>query len=245
MYGDNRGGYDNLTAAVHDRRLPFIQKVYGLLLASIGFAVLTGTLVMATPSAGSFPLADGRMISVPMGVVAMKKGSFLIWLLLFGMLFLGRAVAQNPIAGLMLLFGFTGVAGAWIAPNIWYVSVMQGEPRLVGLAGALTTVTFLALTIYTMFSRKDFSFLGAGLFVAGIGLIAACLLNAFFFHSGWGLTILSWGILVFASVGVLFDTHRLLRELPENAYVFATLSLFIDLLNMFLAILSLLSGSRR
>ena len=238
-------GYNNITAAAHDNKLPLIQKIYGLLAASVLFAVLCGTLVMSTPATQMIPTEHGP-VAVPSGVIAAMSAQWVIWIGLFAMLFIARAVRSQG-AGIALVFAFTGLAGAWITPNIWYVSVMQGAPGLVGLAGALTTVMFVTLTAYAMLTKTSFNFLGAGLWVAGIGLIAASLLNGFFFHSGFGFTVISWGILLFASGGVLYDTWRITRNpnLNESNYAQATLSLFVDLLNMFLAILSLLSGGRR
>lgn len=240
---ESHHGFNNLTTAVHGGRLPFIQKVYGLLLASVLWAIACGAFMFQTPLT-QVQTADGAL-SIPVGIYFMLNTGMLWWLVLFGLLFLARFLGRNAILGGLLLFGWTGLAGAWIAPNVWYVGVMQGAPQLVGLAGALTTLMFVTLSVYTLLSKKNFNFLGAGITVAFIGIIGAGLLNALFFHSGWAMTMISWAILVFASACVLYDTSRIARDYPEDAYVMATLALFVDLLNMFMAILSLLSGSRR
>jgi len=234
------GGYNNITAAAHGNKLPLIQKIYTLLAASVLFAVVCGAAMFQTP------MMQVGELAVPSGVLFMIKSNFLVWIGLFGLLFVARFIRSQG-AGVVLVFAFCGLAGAWIAPNIWYVSEVQNAPQLVNLAGALTTIMFVTLTAYAMLSKTSFNFLGAGLWVAGIGLIAASLLNGFFFHSGFAYTVISWGILLFASGGVLYDTWRITRDpnLDERNYALATLSLFVDLLNMFLAILSLLSGSRR
>jgi modulator of FtsH protease len=239
-------GYNNITAAAHNNKLPLIQRIYGLLTASVIFAVVCGALMMQTPSAGQLQAADGSMVSVPSGVVLMRNFSLLIWIGLFGLLFLARFIRSQG-AGIVLVFAFCGLAGAWIAPNVFYVSALQGAPELVSLAGALTTIMFVTLTAYAMLSKTSFNFLGAGISVAFIGLMAASLLNMFFFKSGFGFTVIAWGILLFASACVLYDTWRITQDphLDESNYAQATLSLFVDLLNMFMAILSLLSGSRR
>lgn len=240
------GGYNNITMAAHDNKLPLIQRIYGLLTVSVVFAVLCGMAVMHTPSVGTVNTANGP-IAVPSGVVVASNFSFLVWIALFGMLFLARYIKSQG-AGLLLVFAFTGLAGAWVTPSVFAALLRNnGDPSVIGLAGALTTVMFVTLTAYAMLSRTSFSFLGAGLNVAWIGLLAASLLNMFIFKSGFGFTVITWGILMFASVCVIYDTWRITRDpgLDERNYVLATLSLFVDLLNMFLAILSLLGGSRR
>ncbi|MCC7494412.1 MAG: US12 family protein [Fimbriimonadaceae bacterium] len=241
MTGDFGGRFNNLSAAVHNNRLPFLQKVYGLLFISILVAVGSGTAIMHTPPA--FQLADGT--AVPLGVGLAMKGQFVIWLVMFGLLFLARAVARVPVAGIALLFVFTAITGAWVAPAVWVQSVKHGTPQVVGLAGALTAITFLTLTLYTMFSRHSFSFMGAGLNVAGIGLVAACLLNGFLFHSSWASMLLAWFILAFSAGCILYNTARILRDCPDEAWVYATITLFVDILNMFLALLRILGGNRR
>lgn len=239
--GASRQGY--LEAATTGR-LPFIQKVYALLTASILVAIGAGALVMHTPPAATGEIA-GRTVVLPMGVAAVANMSFVIWIALLLMLFLGRRIAVMPGVNVIFLFAFTGICGAWATPSIWFYGVARGTPEVVGMAGSLTAVIFVALSVIAYTSRHDFNFLAAGLHLAWIGLVAGGLLNAFVFHSDWAFVFISWAVVLFAGACILVDTSFMLRRMDSDDVVPATISLFVDILNLFLALLRILGGGRR
>lgn len=230
-------------AAAGGDRLRFIQRVYSLLLASILVAIAAGAMVMNTRPVGSEDFGAGP-VPVPAGVVAMADYSLLIWGALLVMLLLGRRIAVTPGLNLVFLFAFTGICGAWAAPSIWWYGVARGAPEVVGIAGALTGIIFVALTVVAFLSKHDFNFLGAGLHMAWIGLVAAALLNGFVFQSDWAMTMVAWGIVVFAGGCILYNTSNMLRRMDERHVVVATICLFVDLLNLFLALLRIVGGRR-
>jgi FtsH-binding integral membrane protein len=121
----------------------------------------------------------------------------------------------------------------------------QIQPGIVSQAAVLTLLTFGALTTYAFVTKKDFSFLGGMLYVGLITLIGGLLLNAFLFKSVSMSYWMSWGILLVFSGYVLFDTSRIIHRYDEKSYCSAAIALFLDFFNMFLAILSILSGGRR
>jgi FtsH-binding integral membrane protein len=71
------------------------------------------------------------------------------------------------------------------------------------------------------------------------------LLNMFWLKSSMISYWMSWGILLVFSGYVLFDTSRIIHRYDEKGYCSAAIALFLDFFNMFLAILSILSGGRR
>jgi modulator of FtsH protease len=77
-------------------------------------------------------------------------------------------------------------------------------------------------------------------------LIATSLLNLFFPTALGTLWIAAGTVMVFSGL-LVFDTWRLLRsgQFGPDDYVPAAVSIYLDLLNLFIAILSLLGGRRR
>jgi FtsH-binding integral membrane protein len=77
-------------------------------------------------------------------------------------------------------------------------------------------------------------------------LFVAMLINAFVASAAASLWISAVGVLVFAGL-LVFDTWRLLRSgtFGQDDYVIAAVQIYLDLLNMFLFILSLLGNRSR
>lgn len=100
------------------------------------------------------------------------------------------------------------------------------------------------LTLYTWLSRRDFSAWGS-FFVVGVWvLIGTSLLNLFFQNQTAQLWIAGGTVLVFSGL-LVFDTWRLKNVYGPEEYIVAAVQIYLDLLNMFLAIVSLLGGNRR
>ena len=139
------------------------------------------------------------------------------------------------------VFLFTFLEGIFISPFIWMLG--QTQPGVVGQAALLTGTTFGVLTLYAFVSRKDFSAWG-GFFIVGLWvLIGTSLLNLFFQNTTASLWIAGATVFVFGGL-LVFDTWRLRNVFGPNDYVLAAVAIYLDLLNMFLAILSLLGGRR-
>ena len=140
-----------------------------------------------------------------------------------------------------LVFLFTFVEGIFISPFIYLLG--QTQPGVVGQAALLTGVTFGALTLYAFLSRKDFSAWGGFFMIGLVVLIVTSLLNMFFQNTTASLWIAGATVFVFGGL-LIFDTWRLRNVYGPDDYVQAAVAIYLDLLNMFLAILSLLGGRR-
>ncbi|HEY7235314.1 MAG TPA: Bax inhibitor-1/YccA family protein [Gemmatimonadaceae bacterium] len=151
-----------------------------------------------------------------------------------------RTFPQN----LGFTFLFTFIEGIWISPLLVLYERMQ--PGILGQAGLLTLTTFGVLSLYAVLSRRDFSAWG-GFFMVGLWvLIATSLLNMFFGNPTASLWLAAGTIFVFGGL-LVFDTWRIVRSgaYGEDDYVPAAVQIYLDLLNIFLAILQLLSGGNR
>lgn len=119
-----------------------------------------------------------------------------------------------------------------------------GAGDLVLEAVFITATVFVVLTLYTLQSKWDFSFLGAGLGMSLWVLILWGLFAAIFgVQAGYVYALL--GSLVF-SLFIIYDTYMLAERHDPRDYVIAAVELYLDLINLFLYILRLLGeGNRR
>ncbi len=140
---------------------------------------------------------------------------------------------------LALLFTFT--MGVAISPVMYFYT--RTQPELIGQAGILTLSTFGVLTLYAWFSKRDFSAWGSFFMVGLWVLIGTSLLNLFFQNESASLWLAGGTVLVFSGL-LIFDTWRLRNVYGPDDYVQAAVAIYLDLLNMFLAILRLLGGRR-
>ena len=79
-------------------------------------------------------------------------------------------------------------------------------------------------------------FLMTGLIV----VIVVGLLNMFFIQSGEMRFMMSGASVLLFSGFILYDTSNILRYYGTDEYVSATLALYLDILNLFIALLSIL-----
>ena len=209
-------------------RATLVRRTYALVFASIivtvlgaGFAVTQPSLIAAV---WQHPLLTFFCAIVPL-YMAMRNH---------------RTFPQN----LAFTFLFTFIEGIWISPLLVLYERMQ--PGILGQAGLLTLTTFGALSVYAIVSRRDFSAWG-GFFVVGLWvLIATSLLNVFFGNATSTLWLAAGTIFVFGGL-LVYDTWRIVRsgEFGEDDYVLAAVRIYIDLLNIFMAMIRLLSGGSR
>jgi modulator of FtsH protease len=163
---------------------------------------------------------------------------------MFGMLFVVSAL-RNTAWGVLAVFGFTFVSGVMLAPMLQYAAGLKNGGQLVALAGGMTAAVFFVMAAIATVSKRDFSFLGKFLFVGVILLIIASLANIFLQVPAMAVTISAIAVLLF-SMYLLHDLSQIVRGGQTN-YIMATLSLFLDLFNIFVNLLNLLlifSGQR-
>lgn len=114
-------------------------------------------------------------------------------------------------------------------------------------AFGLTAAMFLALTAYACVTKTDFTGLGPYLYVCLLGLLFAGLLMAFI-PSEMGEIIMAAAGCVLFSFYIIYDTQLIIGgkhsyQLEVDEYCFAALNLYLDIINLFLNILSLLGRS--
>jgi modulator of FtsH protease len=207
-------------------RATLVRRTYSLVFASI-LVTMAGTW---------FGLSNAPVMAY------VARHPFITAILTFAPLLLALKLRNAFPANLGLVFLFALIEGVAISPIIYLYS--QQSPGIITQAALLTGSTFGALTLYAFVSRRDFSALG-GFFTIGLWvLIATSLLNLFFRNQTASLWLSAGAVFVFSGL-LVFDTWRLKNVFGPDDYVQAAVTIYLDLLNMFLAILNLLGGRNR
>jgi FtsH-binding integral membrane protein len=208
-----------------EERATLVRRTYALVLVS----------VLVTIVGVSFALSQPAVLQ------AVSQHPFIAFLAALAPLFIaGRVKAAFPMnIGFVLLFNFA--MGVMISPAIFFYG--SQKPGLIGQAAVLTIGAFGILTLYAFVSRRDFSAWGGFLMVGLWVLIGTMLLNVFFQNGAVDLWLASVAVLLFSGL-LLYDTWRLRNFYGPDEYVGAAVQIYLDLLNMFMAILRIM-GNRR
>jgi FtsH-binding integral membrane protein len=103
----------------------------------------------------------------------------------------------------------------------------------------LTVAVFGGLTIYTFFTKRDFSFLRGMLITGLIGIIVLGLMNAFIFQSsGMAMAVSFFGVLLFSGF-ILYDTQKIMKQYPVDEHVAGAMTLFLNFVLLFMYMLRL------
>jgi len=194
------------------------------------------------------PTVVGAMIGMSTNFTFLAQspimGPLVMLAVMLGLLFAVSAT-RNSIWGIVLLFGFTFVAGWWLGPMLQYALHFKNGAQLVGIAAGGTGVIFFSLAGIATVTRKDFGFLGNFLFVGLVLLILASIANLFFAMPAASLAISAVAVLLFSGF-ILYDVSRIVNG-GETNYVMATLGIYLSIYNLFISLLHLLlafSGER-
>jgi len=194
------------------------------------------------------PTVIGAFVGMSTNFSFMAQHPIVFSLLMFGtmigMLFAVSAL-RNSVWGIAALLGFTFVAGVFLGPILQVALHLKNGAQLIGMAAGGTGIIFFSLATIATVTKKDFSFMGKFLFIGLIMLIVASLANMFFQIPAMSLTISAIAVMIFSAY-ILFDVSRIVHG-GETNYVMATLSLFMNIYNLFINLLSLLmafSGER-
>ena len=192
------------------------------------YMLLGMTLLFSAVTAG---------ISMAMG---MSHGMALVFMLVgFGLLFVVNRLADSS-KGLLAIFAFTGVMGASIGPMLNYYLAMPGGHSLVMQALGGTAIVFFGLSAYALTTRKDFSYMGGFLMVGLLVAVVAMIANIFLAIPALSLTISAAVVMIMSGL-ILFDTSRIING-GETNYIRATVALYLDIYNLFIHLLHLLTA---
>jgi len=215
-------------------RKAFIGKVYSIVCCQLFITVVVSFIMMQYGGAKLmvWTLTDGSWAFT---------ASFVGLIASFCALMCNRQKFPHNL----IFLGIFTLAMSWIIGMTCTMYAARGMAALVLEAFAITSIIFISLTLFTIQSKIDFSFLGAGLGVALMGLFvwglfAMVAFPSFIFSQVYALI----GSLIF-SLYIVYDTWVITTTLSYDEYVLGAINLYLDFVNLFLMILRLLSGGSR
>lgn len=203
-------------------RLGFIRKVYGILSAQLLLTTLVGAYFMFNENAKLFIQSSPNLLYF---------GCFLS----FGLLIALHIKKNETPTNFYLLIAFTLVE----AYTVGFIVTLY-DSLVVLQAFGLTVAVVLSLTIYTFQSKRDFSSWGAGLFSMLWILILSGIMQIFLQSEVLDTVMAGAGALLFSAF-IIFDTHMLLHKLSPEEYILGAITLYLDILNLFLEILKIVA----
>ena len=219
-----------------DIRKGFIRKVYTLLSLQLLFTFGVGILMNFTNGSKQFIMSEG--------------GQALAWISIVGMfgIIIGLACNQNAArsypCNYILLSLFTIFSSYLVGSTTLYY-----DTKAVLIASGLTLLITFSLTLFACQTKYDFTDKGGYLLSCLIGLIVMGILNIFIQNSVLEIVIASFGAIIF-SCYIVYDTQLIVGgahtkyQYDIDDYVFAAITLYLDIVNLFLYLLSLIGGRR-
>lgn len=220
--------------ALYNRDYTSTEAGYAQEGASVSFMKQTYQLLAASMIAA----AAGAYVTMPYAESVMQYKWFIFGFELF-MLFVGLRMTRNkPGLNMAALFVFTFLTGVSLVPLLASL-IGAGNGAVIGNAFLMTSVLFGALSLFAINSKSDYSSWGKPLFITLIVVIIASLVNIFILQSPMMHVIITAGILLLFSIFTIYDTQNIANGAYDSP-VDAAVSLYLDFLNMFTALLQLL-----
>ncbi|TGJ83674.1 hypothetical protein E0Z10_g5101 [Xylaria hypoxylon] len=214
----------SVAEATIDIRNQFIRKVYTILTAQlVATAVVSGL---------SFWSKDYK--------VWIQSHASLVWVSLFGsiaFMCLTYWKRKSYPTNLLFLSGFTLLEAYTIS-----VIVSFYETQIVLNAVILTGGIFIFLTLFACQTKYDFTSWMPYLFGALWGLVLFGFMAAFLPYNSTGELIYGGLAALVFSGYILVDTQLVLRKHHVEEEIAAAISLYLDIINLFLAILRILNS---
>ncbi|WP_229483634.1 Bax inhibitor-1/YccA family protein [Massilia horti] len=192
------------------------------------------------------PTVLGAFIGVTMQLPMLHGGmGFLLFLAIaFGFMFAIEKTKESGI-GVAVLLGFTFFMGLMLTPLLRHTLGYSNGGSLIMTAFGGTACVFAVMASIATVSKRDFSGLGSWLFAGVIVLLLAMVANIFLHMAVLQIVISIMAVGIFSAF-ILFDVQRIVNG-GETNYISATLSIYLDVYNIFTHLLSLLGiagGSR-
>jgi FtsH-binding integral membrane protein len=216
----------SVAEATLDIRMQFVRKVYSILTVQL--------LATAALSSVSF-FSPGYKAWI-------QTNQWMMWVSLFGaigFMLLTFWKRKSYPTNLLFLAGFT-------AMEAYSISVVTSffESKIVLEALIFTLGIFIALTLFACQTKYDFTswipYLGGALWIVIIfGFMAAFFPHTSTIELGYGIVC----ALIFSGY-ILVDTQLIMKHYHVEEEIAASISLYLDIINLFLAILRILNSQQ-
>lgn len=208
-------------------RWAFIRKVYSILSIQLLLTIAVAAVVVSVHPIAHFFVSTSAGLALYIVVIILP---FIV------LCPLSCYYQRHPV-NLLLLGLFTASLAFAVGLTCAFTS-----GKVILEAAILTAVVVLSLTLYTFWAARrghDFSFLGPFLFGAILVLMVFALIQIFFPLGK--ISVMIYGALaavIFCGY-IVYDTDNLIKRYSYDDYIWAAVSLYLDVINLFLALLTL------
>lgn len=158
------------------------------------------------------------------------------------LLFVMSAVQSNPGLALMLFYVFAFLEGVGISPTIEHYLNLAGGPSIVFNAALTTGLGMFALAAIVYATGLDLRRFQGIFMIALLGLVVVGIIGIFLHFVS--PTVYSWITLVIFTGFVLIDFARIRAGGDGVSPVMMAVSIYLDIINIFLALLQIFGGRR-
>lgn len=170
--------------------------------------------------------------------------SYILFAIELVLILTSRKWSQRQPLNYFLFAAFAFITGLTLVPIIAYLTVSAGGIALLVKALTATALMFGATAIFGATTHYNLQGLRGFLVMSLIGMIVVSIVGIFL---PWGNTFemifSGFGVIIFSGF-IMYDIQRL-KNYPENMYIDAALQLYLDLFNLFIYILRLMTSFNR
>ncbi len=217
---DQSTGYDLGTSVAERNKV--LRNTYWLLALSMVPTVLGAWLGVST--------GITKSLSGGLGLIVFLGGAF-------GFIF-AIEKTKNSAAGVPVLLAFTFFMGLMLSRMIGMVLGFKNGTEIVMTAFGGTAGVFFVMASLSSMIKRSLEGMGKWLFVGALVLMVGSIINVFVGSSAGMMAISVLAIGIFSAY-MLYDLKRIIDG-GETNYISATLALYLDILNVFQALLALL-----
>lgn len=207
-----------------------MNRVYGNMFLAVMNSMIVSYIVSSSPT-----------------LLAFFFTGFMKWIVIFAPLVAVFAIGMNMHkvqrnTAQLMLHGFAALMGLSFATI--FVVYQIGSIALAFMGAA---VLFGTLSLYGYFTKKDLTSIGQFMFVGLIAIIIASIINIFVGSTTGQMVISALAVIIFLGL-TAYDTQKIRQQVSinenGNAEVAGALTLYLDFINLFIALLQLF-GNRR
>ncbi|KAG5246248.1 hypothetical protein OIU76_001580 [Salix suchowensis] len=208
----------------------FIRKVYTIIAIQLLVTVAVATAVVSVHSISNFIVHTKVGLAIYIAIIVIP------FIVLCPLYYFYQLRPLNYI----LLGIFTIDLGFLVGLTCAFIS-----GKVILQSAIITFTAMVTLTLYTFWAARrghDFSFLGPFLFASLIALLLFALIQIFFPLGRIFVMIFGCLASILFCGFIIYDTDNLIKRYAYDEYIWAAVSLYLDIINLFLGILTVCSA---
>lgn len=187
------------------------------------------------------PTVLGTILGVQMKFSFMSGSpvmGFILFLAIAFGFFYAIERTKHSAWGVAILLAFTFFMGLMLSRLVGHVMNMKDGATLIGTAVGGTSLVFFGMASLAASIKRDISGMGKFLMIGVVVLIVAAFANIFLQMPALMLALMVAAIVIFSAL-LVYDINRIITG-GETNYITATLSIYLDVYNIFSNLLALL-----